>query len=200
MRKRGFILPLVLLILALMSGIAVVLGRLSSEKTLSLKNQEGSYYAKEITVTLVESGAEEGEEESEGEEIETSELTSTSITLKKNKSETKKVKWKDITGGSYSISVKIESENDMDYSYSYTVKKGNKTEAITEIIEIENISAEDTDLTFKDISDDGTEINYIGTVVIEEDGKLEIQVTYTNTTDSNVTADITVILTEISKD
>ncbi|WP_320045753.1 hypothetical protein [uncultured Ilyobacter sp.] len=53
MNRKGFILPLVLLILALMSGIAVVLGRLSSEKTLSLKKQESSYYAKEITVILV---------------------------------------------------------------------------------------------------------------------------------------------------
>jgi hypothetical protein len=61
--KKGFILPLVLLILALMSGIAVVLGRLSSEKTLSLKNQEGSYYTKEIVVTLVNSTEEISEDE-----------------------------------------------------------------------------------------------------------------------------------------
>lgn len=85
--KRGFILPLVLLILALMSGIAVVLGRLSSEKTLSLKNQEGSYYSKEITVTLVDE--EETDDSDSGDSGEGTETligsTDYNLTLKKKK-------------------------------------------------------------------------------------------------------------------
>lgn len=194
MNRKAFILPLVLLILALMSGIAVVLGRLSQEKTLSLKNQEGSYYAKEITVILVESGTEE-----ENEESEISELAIKTLTLQKKKSSKKKnLEWDSIPEGSYSISVKIESDNDMDYIYSYTIEKNkNKTETITETVEIESVSAEGADLTFENISDDGSEINYTGTVVVGKDDKLEIKVTYTNTTDSNITAYITVTLTEI---
>ncbi|ADO81947.1 hypothetical protein [Ilyobacter polytropus] len=75
MNRKAFILPLVLLILALMSGIAVVLGRLSSEKTLSLKNQERSYYAEEITVILVdEETTDDSSGEDTGDESETEDL------------------------------------------------------------------------------------------------------------------------------
>jgi hypothetical protein len=194
MKRKGFILPLVLLILALMSGIAVVLGRLSQEKTLSLKNQEGSYYAKEITVTLVNSGTEEDNESI------IYELTGT-LTLEDNKeSKEEKIEWKDtdIPEGNYNISVKIESEHNMDYENTYTIEKNkNNTETITETVEVENVSAEDTDLTFKNISDDKKEINYIGTVEVGKDGKLKIEIEYTNTTENDITADITVTLTEI---
>ena len=95
-KKKGFILPLVLLILALMSGIAVVLGRLSSEKTLSLKNQEGSYYAKEITVTLVDA-----------EENDAISMTKT-VKFKKNKEEVS-VEFKEISNDTYKIEVEIPS-------------------------------------------------------------------------------------------
>jgi hypothetical protein len=197
MNRKAFILPLVLLILALMSGIAVVLGRLSSEKTLSLKNQEGSYYAKEITVTLVNSGTEEDNESIIYELIDT-------LTLEDDKeSKEEKIEWKDtdIPEGNYNISVKIESENDMDSENTYTIKKNkNKTETITETVEIENVSAEKEDLTFEKISDDGTEINYTGIVEVGKDGKLKIEIEYTNTTENDITADITVTLTEILKD
>ncbi|WP_319369865.1 hypothetical protein [uncultured Ilyobacter sp.] len=159
--KKGFILPLVLLILALMSGIAVVLGRLSSEKTLSLKKQEGSYYAKEITVTLVENGNEEGEEENEDLESEINELTSTSITLKKNKSETQKVEWKRFENRTYDVIIAVDPNDKI----NWVSKDKNGSEKF-------------------EVNGSG----YTGSVIVGSNGKLTIYINYTNSTNSKITA------------
>lgn len=141
MNRKGFILPLVLLILALMSGIAVVLGRLSSEKTLSLKNQEGSYYAKEISVILVDKeesddsgGTEDGGEDT-SEESTSSVVTENDVTLKNGNgaltvidSETEEYKSiKVVISGSgeniKSISVndkQITKDDESTYTYTFT--------------------------------------------------------------------------------
>ncbi len=52
--KKGFILPMALLIMALMGGISIVLSKIAEEKTVSLKKQESGYYKKEIIVKLVD--------------------------------------------------------------------------------------------------------------------------------------------------
>ena len=166
MRKRGFILPLVLLILALMSGIAVVLGRLSSEKTLSLKNQEGSYYAKEITVILVDS---ESDTSTGNEESPDGELDSENLKLKKKKEdETEKIEWKDgkdkFEAGNYNVTIVID-----------------KSEYINWISEDKNGSVK--------FGKSGE--SYTGSATVGSNGKMTIYVNYTNSTNSDITTAIT---------
>ncbi|WP_372714805.1 hypothetical protein [Ilyobacter sp.] len=124
MEKRGFILPLVLLILALMSGIAVVLGRLSSEKTLSLKKQESSYYAKEITVILVDEDATEdsGTTDDSGN---TSDSTS-GVSLASNNSSID-VDFTGVKNGTYNIEVKITSTKNIKNVITAVTVNGNGT-------------------------------------------------------------------------
>ncbi len=53
--KKGFILPLVLIIMSMLLGVSVVLSKLAEEKTRSLKAQEASYYSgKELAIELRE--------------------------------------------------------------------------------------------------------------------------------------------------
>ena len=168
--KKGFILPLVLLILALMSGIAVVLGRLSSEKTLSLKKQENSYYTKEITVTLVDDT--EGGSDSSSGEINLSE----NITLKKN--DTQYASYSEVSSGNYSITVEIEV---VDNSQSLS--------------RIEGVTANGS--TLEKISNDGNVAVYSGNVTIDSDGDLKVGVSvYNGWGDNNIDVVVDVTLTK----
>lgn len=57
--KKGFILPLVLIIMAMLLGVSAVLSKLAEQKTRSLKAQEVSYYSgKEIVIELDEKNVE----------------------------------------------------------------------------------------------------------------------------------------------
>ncbi len=53
--KKGFILPVILILISLVTAVALVLNKMSTDRTGSLSNQDKSYYSgKEITVKLVE--------------------------------------------------------------------------------------------------------------------------------------------------
>jgi len=54
--KRAFIMPLVLILMAMLLGVALVLSKIAEDKTKSLKSQETGYYSgKEVVVRLVDS-------------------------------------------------------------------------------------------------------------------------------------------------
>lgn len=54
--KRAFIMPLVLILMAMLLGTSLVLSKIAEDKTNSLKSQETGYYSgKELTIKLVKS-------------------------------------------------------------------------------------------------------------------------------------------------
>jgi hypothetical protein len=165
--KKGFILPLVLLILALMSGIAVVLGRLSQEKTLSLKNQEGSYYAKEITVILVDSSGDSTTVVS-GDEI-----INFSTELKNNITKNSEDKFEI---GSYYIKVVITGTDEISSKIKSVTSNGDDL-VLNESESTENIRV------------------YSGTVTLSKKDKIQIKIKADK--DKDITVNISVEVTKI---
>jgi len=177
MNRKAFILPLVLLILALMSGIAVVLGRLSSEKTLSLKNQEGSYYAKEITVTLVDN--EENSDSSEtGNPDESEELEIYNQTRSFNKA----------SNQLKTITINVTTEGTANKTYDLRVVMDGY---IKDFVLNKITATADNTVTLSADTDENT---YIGSdVEIGSNGKLTVKIQYNSSEKGSRDVSITLI-------